>query len=192
MNWRHQLAAVLLLSVGVGCSSSGTSEPQGARERGPTFVSYDGRSLDAGLSTRFATRHLGDRWLVLQIAMISRSGVLEIQRDAIEVRDPEGNRLPLISREEFQASYSQFRAAIRDSDVSSPDPWAEEAPFDRCSWFFVHPSRGLSRDVVYLNPQRECSGPLVFQVPGGVQPGRWILAIDLEEDAVRIPFILRD
>ena len=182
----------LLLSAAAGCSSSRTSEPQGAQQRGPTFVSYDGHSFDAGLSTRHAARHLGDRWLVLEITMVSRSGVLELRREDIQVRDPSGNRLPLISRQEFQASYPQFRSAFWDSEFPVQNPWGDDPPLTRCGWFFVHPSQGLSRDVVYLNPQRACSGPLVFQVPGGVQPGRWVLAIDLEEDNVRIPFILED
>jgi len=35
-----------------------------------------------------------------------------------------------------------------------------------------------------------CWGPLVFQVPGGVQPGRWRLVIELEESTADIPFEL--
>ena len=35
-----------------------------------------------------------------------------------------------------------------------------------------------------------CSGPLVFAVADGVQPGRWVLLIDLEGSDVRIPFTL--
>ena len=43
----------------------------GAQQKGPHFVSYDGFSLDAGLSTRFAARNLGEGWLVLQMSLIS-------------------------------------------------------------------------------------------------------------------------
>jgi len=35
-----------------------------------------------------------------------------------------------------------------------------------------------------------CSGPLVFKVPGGIQPGRWRLIIEQEESRVDVPFEL--
>ena len=35
-----------------------------------------------------------------------------------------------------------------------------------------------------------CSGALVFNVPGGVRPGKWVLIIGLEGNDVRIPFTL--
>lgn len=148
--------------------------------------------MDAGLSTRQASRHLGERWLVVEVRLESRSGPLQLNRADISVRDPRGNRLPLISRQEFQASYPQFRSAFLDYETEVKDPWTEETPFPQCGWFFVHPSRGPSQESIYLNSQRDCFGPLVFQVPGGVQPGRWVLMIDLEEDDVRIPFQLEE
>ena len=61
-----------------------------------------------------------------------------------------------------------------------------------CGWFFIHPSRGLSRVVIYIHPQSDCYGPLVFQVLGGVQPGRWVVMVDLEEENIRIPFLLEE
>jgi hypothetical protein len=45
-------------------------------------------------------------------------------------------------------------------------------------------------DQVSVNYQRVCQGRLFFKVPGGVQPGRYVLGVDLEETAVRIPFTL--
>jgi len=53
---------------------------------------------------------------------------------------------------------------------------------------FSKPGTGVPAIIVSLNDQRACSGRLFFQVPGGVQQGRWVLAIDLPESEVRIPF----
>lgn len=180
------------ICAGLACSSSSSPDHKGAQQKGPHFVSYDGFSLDAGLSTRFAARNLGEDWLVLQMSLISRSGSFELHRRDISVRDPSGNRLPLISREEFRLSYPQFRSAFLESEIAGSDPWEETTQLPQCGWFFVQPSRGLSQDSIYLTPQRRCVGPFVFQVPGGVQPGRWVLMIDLEEDDVRIPFQLQE
>ncbi len=188
------LQNLVLISActGLACSSSQVSDPNGAQQKGPHFVSYDGYSLDAGLSTRFAARNLGEGWLVLQMSLISRNGSYQLYRPDISVRDPNGNRLPLISREEFRSSYPQFRSAFLESEIAGNDPWEETTQLPECGWFFVQPSRGLSQDAIYLTPQRRCVGPLVFQVPGGVQPGRWVLMIDLEEEDVRIPFHLQE
>jgi len=43
---------------------------------------------------------------------------------------------------------------------------------------------------VPVNTFQLCSGPLVFRVSGGIQPGRWRLIIELEESRVDIPFVL--
>lgn len=190
----QELRSLVMLPVllGLACSSSSNSTPMGAQDKGPNFVSYDGRSLDVGVNTRYATRNLGERWLVLQTSLVSRSGSIELNRKDISVRDPNGNRLPLISREEFRLSYPQFRSAFLDSELIGGDPWGDIGRLIPCGWFFVDPSNGLSQDAIYVNSQRGCFGPLVFQVPGGVQPGRWVLMIDLEEEDVRIPFQLQE
>jgi hypothetical protein len=41
-----------------------------------------------------------------------------------------------------------------------------------------------------VTPGYFCSGPLIFAVPDGVQPGHWVLIIGLEGGDVQIPFTL--
>ncbi len=57
-------------------------------------------------------------------------------------------------------------------------------------WFFRAPTDGLTRDVLTFSSVEVCDGILFFHVPGGVQPGRWVLEIKLEESIVEIPFVL--
>ena len=57
-------------------------------------------------------------------------------------------------------------------------------------WFFRDPFGGFAYDEVSINTFQLCSGPLVFKVVGGIQPGRWRLIIELEESRVDIPFNL--
>jgi hypothetical protein len=61
-------------------------------------------------------------------------------------------------------------------------------PCDR--WFLADPFAGFAYDQVYVNTFQVCSGPLVFRDPGGVQPGRWRLLIELEESTIDLPFEL--
>jgi hypothetical protein len=48
----------------------------------------------------------------------------------------------------------------------------------------------LSFDEIPINSAQICSGPLAFKVPGGIQPGRWRLIIELQESRADIPFTL--
>jgi len=57
-------------------------------------------------------------------------------------------------------------------------------------WFLQGPFGGFAYDEVPVSTFQLCSGPLVFKVSGGVQPGRWRLVIELEESRVDIPFEL--
>jgi hypothetical protein len=57
-------------------------------------------------------------------------------------------------------------------------------------WFLRTPSEGLPRDTLIISALDVCDGVLIFHVPGGTQPGRWELSIELEESVVEIPFIL--
>ncbi len=41
-----------------------------------------------------------------------------------------------------------------------------------------------------MNSSETFLGPLIFSVPGGVQPGRWRLVIELEESRPDIPFVI--
>ncbi len=61
-------------------------------------------------------------------------------------------------------------------------------PCDR--WFLVEPGMKFAHDEVYLSIFGLCLGPVVFRVPGGIQPGRWRLVIELEESTANIPFVL--
>ena len=47
---------------------------------------------------------------------------------------------------------------------------------------------GFGRDEMPISSFQVCAGPLVFRVPGGIQPGRWRLVIELEESKADIPF----
>ena len=61
-----------------------------------------------------------------------------------------------------------------------------------CGFWFVSPPRVISPRPNEILPTRYqvCFGPLVFQVPNGIQPGRWALIIDIEESQAKVPFEL--
>ncbi len=187
------LVATLLVTTACATSSgSGTREP-GVREVSRYAAIYEGPELAVALGFYQATRSLGDEWLILAVEFTASagSGRSIVDRRDISVIGPDGHRMALVSQEEFRENYSEIRVALERSLRSLPILGRydrSQMPCDR--WFIVSPFGGFAYDELPVNTFQVCSGPLVFRVLGGIQPGRWRLIIDLEESRVDIPFEL--
>jgi hypothetical protein len=187
---------LLVVAFGSGCSSSrGTAGPDPdepvIKQSNRTRMYYRGIELEAELDYYWANRHLGDQWLILKLSMAGIGPVTRVDGNAIRVRTPEGYRIPLPDQQEFLEIYPDLRVTL-DAAKAWVGPTGKFAgAMDPCGYWFIVP-RGTTSFARYLDvtPLRVCYGPLVFQVPLGVQPGRWVLEIDLQESDVRIPFVL--
>jgi hypothetical protein len=188
-----RLCALLTLVATIACSSSAprSQEPE-LVERNRYFIEYNGVEVDAELSFRWAAQHLGDSWLVLKLSLkTARSDWVEVDRNAVKVRTPDGYTLSLIDQSEFRRAYGKLRVALdRTQAWQPPTPRFAGSRHAYGFWLLAPPGEFSDRSRLRLHPSEWATGPLVFQVPVGVQPGRWVLMIDLEESDVRIPFVL--
>lgn len=178
--------------IGAACATSSRPPEPEVIEQSRTLVRYRGPELQALVSSRYAEANLGDEWLVLPVSLTGgHSAATTMSRAEIRVRGPNGIRYPLPSQQTFREAYSELYGALRSSDIVSLDPGSFGGLRQPCGrWFFAGPWESFAYEELAVTPFRVCSGPLVFLVPGGVQPGRWVLEIDLEESRVRIPFVL--
>ena len=189
------LVTIIFLLLITGCATSsapGTTKP-GTREVSRYAVIHEGPELAVALGFHQATRSIGDEWLILAVELTAsaRGGRTIVNRSDISVLTPDGRRLPLINQEEFREYYGAVRVAVERALRSLPILGRydrSEMPCDR--WFLVDPFGGFAYDDIPINTFQLCSGPLVFKVVGGIQPGRWRLIIELEESRVDIPFEL--
>jgi hypothetical protein len=185
------IRGVAVLAVAASACTTDVDLGSGVTQRGDHLFIYDGPELEAALGTHETTRSLGENWLVLGVWLraASQSGTLTIDRKALSAVTPDGHRLPLIDQEEFRSAYPQIHTRVRRAEFTSPSAYGPTAPLQVCDrWFFVEIGEGFATDELYLTTFMQCSGPLVFKVPRGVQPGRWRLVIELEESRVDIPF----
>ncbi len=53
--------------------------------------------------------------------------------------------------------------------------------------FFVEPGSTVSFDQVTVSDRSACQGRFLFEIPGGVQPGRYVFKIDSEKNKITIP-----
>ncbi|HSO23905.1 MAG TPA: hypothetical protein VLT81_13415 [Chondromyces sp.] len=178
------------LAVTSGCTSATPTDTPGVERMGEYVLRQFGPQLWTVLGYRFASTQVGEEWMVLDVGLSSPNGQsARVTRDAVFLRSPSGDRIPLATQTEFNEAYGSLRPVIAKSNVNS-DPLDYFPPSRiECSiQFFVTPGGGVAFDEVTVSDIRGCFGKLFFEVPGGIQPGRWTLGIDLPESEIRIPF----
>jgi hypothetical protein len=174
------------------CSSAVPTETPGVEQLGQYLMRQKAAEADVVVGYKHAAQTLGDEWLLLELAITSPSGEsAKFERENIWVRTPAGVQVPAASQKAFGEAYGKMRSKISQANVAR-DPM-DYFPPNRlpCSLdLFVTPGEGVAFDQVTVNDRRACQGKLFFYIPGGVQPGRYVLGMDLEEDEIRIPFTL--
>jgi len=187
------VAVVVLLAAITGCSSAVPTETPGVERLGEFILREKGTEAELVLGYKFASMSLGSEWMILEIAVSSPAGQsARIERENVSLKTPDGVQIPVATQAEFGKAYSGLRSVItRANVVRDPLDYFPPSREDCAVQFFVAPGEGVAFDQVTVNDRRVCQGRLFFNIPGGIQPGRWVLSIDLEESDIRIPFVLK-
>lgn len=184
--------AALTVAGLAACSSAQPTGDPGVDRVGRYLLMSKGPEAEVVIGYRNAQNTLGSEWLMLEVAVTSPTGqTATIRRDQVSVRTPNGTTVPLATQREFTEAYRTLQPFLRKADVVR-DPMDYWPPRKQSCLmqFYVEPGSGVSFDEVTVNDFRACQGRFLFEVPGGVQPGRYVLTIDLEESEIRIPFTL--
>jgi hypothetical protein len=183
----------LLAITGCATYSAPDADEPGTRQITRDAMLHEGPELVAVVGYLQAQRSLGDEWLILAVELTSPRGnkPIVISRGAISLRTPDGRRLTLIRQEEFRRNFPRLQIPVERSLRTLPLLYRFEQDRAPCGrWFFVSLPGEIAFDEVTVSSFQACSGPLIFKVPGGVQPGRWRLVIELEESRANVPFVL--
>jgi hypothetical protein len=183
----------LLLLTGCATTSEPSASNPGTHEIHRNAVLHEGPELVAAVTYLQGKNSVAEERLILAVELTSPrgSGPNVVSRNDISVRTPDGRRLALISQDEYRRSFARLRIPVERSLEFLPLLYRylpTRLPCDR--WYLVSPPENIAFDEIPINSSQTCSGPLVFSVPGGVQPGRWRLVIELEESRADIPFII--
>jgi hypothetical protein len=191
------VSVTAMLAFTAGCSSSPPvtrpiTEP--VIDQPGEFISrYQGPELELLVSSRVANARLGEEWLVLQVGVGGmESAATEVRRDAVSVQLPDGERIPIMSHQAFSSQYSEIAGPARAAAIA-----AEPLDFTRgnrrdCTLDFMPlPGTSIVRESRFVTMRDLCQGLLYFRIPGGVQPGRYELRVELEERKVDLPFEIR-
>ncbi len=186
--------AVLIISASFACSSANSpaKPPQETIEQKKNLTWYRGLELEVEVNHWWAQQHLGDELLLLEVAFSAGRKSSLVKLDNIRVLTPDGYSIPPMNQIEFRKVYGQLRMAITQTDAWAGPSTRFMGSRKPCGRWFVFPPGALSPRYTEIRPSRSqvCFGPLVFQVPAGIQPGPWALTIDLEESQAKVPFKL--
>jgi hypothetical protein len=184
----------VIAAIASGCSSAQPTEDPGVERLGRYILINKGPEAEVAIGYRHAENNLGSEWLLLEVAITSPARqIAEIRRENVSVRTPAGVTVPLATQQEFNEAYRSLLPFLKQADVARDpmDYWPPRK--EKCAiQFFVAPGAAVSFDQVTVNDFRACEGRFFFEIPGGVQAGRYVLTIDLPESEIRIPFTFED
>ncbi len=154
-------------------------------------VLYEGPEILASVGFRQAAHDMGDEWMILVVQLTAppQSDNVDVFREKMTLRTPDGRRIPVLTQAEYRQIYGKIRVRIRQAMSNTPPLRLRGSSQRPCrQWFLEDPADGFGRDQIPISSFQVCAGPLVFRVPGNIQPGRWRLVIELEESIADIPF----
>jgi len=185
------IAAATLIA---GCSSSSTSKARSTEptvdKPGKTISRYSDSLVEVIVDYKFANRSVGDDWIILNVAVTSwQSKAVEVRREHVLVRTPDGRKIPLPPYPDFIAAYPEIQSAARRAALASDPIDFTQAGRRTCDLRFQPlPGTNTALESVYVNMRKICQSLLYFPVQGGVQPGNWEFIIEFEEFDARVPF----
>lgn len=193
---RLALAGVLLAAA-AACATGSLLSPQQTPVLEPVgdgVVRFGGSDVWFAVDYRFARLSTGERWLLLNVGVTAADGrTAKVERSRVFLRSPAGRRHPLASQREFSGGGSELANLNRRADVLGRALPVFPGSRQPCRFDFFIPQgqrRLVAFDEVFVNDSRACYERFYFQVPEGVEPGRWVLGVDLEQSEVRVPLEL--
>jgi len=170
-----------------------SSQEVDVSQEGNWRIWYTSPDLRAELDYHWADLHLGDEWLILKLSVAGglAGGVTPVNRKEVLVKTPDGTIIKLPAQAGFRAVRGSMGVAFEQENIWGPSASRFRNSYERIvDWFFSPPGATFHREIIVPSASQYCSGPLVFQVPGGVLPGGWTLIFELEEMRAEIPFVL--
>lgn len=187
MKRRIDLVASLVVILFLTALPASSQEIKLSKE-GKWRIWYTSSDLRVELDFHWADQHPGDEWLILKLSVAGGlKGVTSVNQEDVRVRTPDGTTFELPTQEEYRAVRGSMRIAFKQENIWSPPASRFTGSLMRLEDWFYNPSGTVDyRETIHPSSAQYCSGPLMFRIPGGVQPGAWTLIIGLNE----VPFVL--
>ena len=148
------------------------------------------------LGYRTANLSVGESWMLLEIAMTVKPGHdMTLTRGDFTLETPDGAVIQLASQQDFNANTGTLRALDQRASIQRDSlnylPTRANRPC-RIGFFtdIATPERGMAWDQFDVNPEMGCVGRLYFEVPDGIQYGRYFLHVNLTDGEIAAPMTI--
>jgi len=180
-----------------GCTSGGpageaTVVTPRVDHPGATIVRSIGPQLEVTVDYGFARASLGQRWMILQVAVSgSRAAATEIPRSAVSLRTPAGEDIPLPTYPELVKAYPEVQSAARRAVLATGPLDFTRGDRRLCRLGFLPlPQTDVALESVWVNYRQLCVGFLYFPISRGIRPGTYELRLDLKGGTIAVPFTI--
>ena len=157
---------------------------------GKYTVRGKGPTVEVVLGYQFASREVGEEWMLLGLAMTgaSRKSVT-ITRDDIHLVAPDGSTIPLPDDQEVIAAQSTLRRlATQALRIGFPLEYFRSGRQRCLTGYGDQPMIATMFRAVEIDISRVCYGFFVFKVPGGISEGDWTFVMKAGEATYELPF----
>ena len=140
---------------------------------------------------RTANLSLGKEWMLLEVGLTVHPGHNQnITRDAFALETPDGSKIRLATQAEVNANTAVLRSLNARADIQREPISYFPVQAQIACWigFFADPAQPeLPFDQFGITPDQACLGRLFFQVPDGIEYGRYILHVKLAKSELAVP-----
>jgi hypothetical protein len=185
--------AVIVPSASVGAQGYKPGEKPVLVPRGEYVRQVYNNEALVNVGYRNANNSVGGEWMLLEVGMtVFKGHAQNITRDAFVLETPDGKKIPLATQAEAQANTKALRSLNMRADIQSEPINYFPTQAQAACWigFFADPSdpdRGLPFDEFGLSTESACMGRLFFNVPDGIEYGRYYLHVKLANSELAVP-----
>jgi len=178
--------AVIIPAASVGAQGYQPSEKPILIPRGEYVRQMINDEALVNVGYRNANNSVGGEWMLLEVGMTVFKGHSQnITRDAFALETPDGKKIPLATQAEAQANTGALKALSRRADIQREPINYFPAQAQAACWigFFAdpgNPDHGLPFDEFGLSTETACMGRLFFNVPDGIEYGRYYLHVKFD------------
>ena len=162
------------------------------KKRGKAVVEYRDKAIKVVAAYNYSQRNHDSRWLYIQSGLTTHDENI-IRRDAIALRTPQGQTIPLASQRQVGDDTKKIEQLLQNAKTVSHDIPSYFTSTSRTEdmQLFRLPFGRVVHDEFIVDRDRLAVGPLFFESPQGLwADGTYTLVIRHEQGVAELPITL--
>ena len=191
--WRNAIVWTFCTALLAGSSVTAQQQPSSpTKQLGQAAVQYRDKAIHVVAAYYYSQRNHDSRWLLIQ-AGVSTSDEAVIKREAIALRTPQGQVIPLATQKRVAEDTKQVERLLQNASVQTHNVasyFKQPARFEDMQLFRLAFGPVVHDDFI-VDRDRAAIGPLFFESPTGAwEPGTYTLVVRNSKVSAELPIQL--